>query len=89
MLYKSNDFFFIISIACDCEPDGTTDGGDCDKETDEENDTVAGQCHCKENIDGIRCDKCKNGYWNFTVENPLGCQGKQLFCHNNPTILLF
>lgn len=29
-------------------------------------------------MDGRRCDTCKNGYWNFTENNPLGCQGKQL-----------
>ena len=61
--------------ACDCEPDGTIDGGICDGETDELEETVAGQCHCKENVGGIRCDRCKNGYWNFTLENELGCQG--------------
>ena len=36
---------------------------------------IAGQCHCKTYVDGQRCDRCKNGYWNFTAENPDGCQG--------------
>ena len=36
---------------------------------------VAGQCHCKLYVDGARCDRCKNGYWNFTTENTEGCQG--------------
>ena len=36
---------------------------------------MAGQCHCKENVGGPRCDRCKNGYWNFTLENEKGCQG--------------
>ena len=63
-------------LECDCEPDGTVDEGICDSRTDEEEETVAGMCHCKENIDGPRCDKCINGYWNFTAENELGCQGK-------------
>ena len=44
--------------------------------TDEFEGTSAGQCHCKENVGGVRCDGCKNGYWNFTLENELGCQGK-------------
>ena len=35
---------------------------------------VAGQCHCKTYVGGLRCDGCKAGYWNFTVENPDGCQ---------------
>ena len=64
--------------ACDCEPDGTIDEGICDGYTDPEEETVAGQCHCKENVGGPRCDRCKNGYWNFTLENELGCQGKQI-----------
>ena len=44
--------------------------------TDEFEGTSAGQCHCKENVGGVRCDGCKNGYWNFTLENEMGCQGK-------------
>ena len=44
--------------------------------TDEFEGTSAGQCHCKENVGGVRCDGCKNGYWNFALENELGCQGK-------------
>ena len=36
---------------------------------------VAGKCHCKKFTDGPRCDQCTNGYWNFTAENPDGCQG--------------
>ena len=27
-------------------------------------------CACKDNIDGIKCDKCKDGYYNFPT-----CQG--------------
>ena len=42
---------------------------------DEEEEMVAGQCHCKLYVDGARCDRCKNGYWNFTTENTEGCQG--------------
>ena len=64
-----------ICKPCDCEPDGTTDGGECDRSTDEENGEVAGRCHCKTYTGGKRCDHCKNGYWNFTTENPDGCQG--------------
>lgn len=49
--------------------------------TDEEEDLIAGQCHCKSNVDGARCDRCKNGFWNFTLENPEGCQGTFLNSH--------
>ncbi len=43
--------------------------------TDELEGTVAGQCHCKTFVGGVRCDRCMNGFWNFTLENPDGCQG--------------
>lgn len=59
---------------CDCDPRGALDGGVCDSVTDPVNNLVAGVCHCKENVEGRRCDACKNGYWNFTEANPLGCQ---------------
>ena len=54
--------------------EGTTDDGDCDERTSEVEGTVAGQCHCKTFVSGIRCDHCTPGYWNFTTENPDGCQ---------------
>ncbi|CAG9828598.1 unnamed protein product [Diabrotica balteata] len=59
---------------CDCDPRGALDGGICDSVTDPVNNLIAGFCHCKENVEGRRCDVCKNGFWNFTEENPLGCQ---------------
>jgi laminin beta 1 len=66
---------FMLLTECDCEPDGTIDEGLCDGRTDEEEELVAGQCHCKTWVAAPRCDKCINGYWNFTVDNPDGCQG--------------
>ena len=63
-------------LECDCDPDGTIDEGECDGYTDETEGMIAGQCHCKTHVDGQRCDRCQNGYWNFTAENPDGCQGK-------------
>ena len=67
-----------ICKPCDCEPDGTTNEGLCDQTTDEEEGLVAGKCHCKTFTDGPRCAECKNGYWNFTAENPDGCQGTRI-----------
>ena len=54
--------------------EGTVDDGMCDERTSEMAETVAGQCHCKTFVSGPRCDHCTPGYWNFTVENPDGCQ---------------
>lgn len=59
---------------CDCDPHGSLDGGICDSITSSENSLVAGSCHCKTNVEGRRCDICKNGFWNFTENNPAGCQ---------------
>lgn len=59
---------------CDCDPHGSLDGGICDSLSDNANGIVAGSCHCKKNVEGRRCDVCKNGFWNFTDVNPDGCQ---------------
>ncbi|CAG9760320.1 unnamed protein product [Ceutorhynchus assimilis] len=59
---------------CDCDPHGSLDEGICDSITDPVNNLVAGSCHCKTNVDGRRCDQCKNGFWNFTEQNLDGCQ---------------
>ncbi len=64
----------LFTIECDCEPDGTIDDGICDTKTDEEEGTISGQCHCKTHVGGPRCDRCINGYWNFTRDNVDGCQ---------------
>ena len=50
------------------------DGGNCDSITDIENNSTAGACHCKRNVEGHRCDGCKNGFWNFVDDNPDGCE---------------
>lgn len=55
--------------ACDCDPTGSRDGVMCDP--------LTGQCICKENVDGQRCDRCKYGFFNLRAENPDGCQGKK------------
>lgn len=69
---------------CDCDPQGTTDNGICDDETDVSNNKTAGSCHCKTNVDGPRCDICKDGYWNFDPEDPDGCES--CTCNNLGTI---
>ncbi|KAK9751877.1 Laminin EGF domain [Popillia japonica] len=69
---------------CDCDPYGSLDGGICDSITDNSNNLIAGSCHCKTNVEGRRCDSCKGGFWNFTMENPDGCQ--PCTCHISGTI---
>ncbi|XP_071350563.1 laminin subunit beta-3 [Trachinotus anak] len=52
-------------IRCICSADGTVNGGQCDDST--------GQCQCKVNVEGPRCDRCKRGYYGLSDSNPLGC----------------
>nr|AJO16035.1 laminin beta-wing chain [Bombyx mori]AJO16036.1 laminin beta-wing chain [Bombyx mori] len=74
-----------ICKPCDCDPHGTTDEEVlCEGETDEENNKIAGQCLCKTNVDGTRCDRCKNGFWNFDPNNPYGCEA--CACNNLGTV---
>ncbi|XP_063992157.1 laminin subunit beta-1 isoform X3 [Diachasmimorpha longicaudata] len=65
---------------CDCDPGGSLDDGICDSRTDILSGEESGRCHCKSNVEGRRCDLCKNGFWNFDPNNPDGCQA----CTCNP-----
>nr|XP_060634375.1 laminin subunit beta-4 [Anolis sagrei ordinatus] len=68
-------------IPCDCDPEGTMYNGLCEDHTDPVLGTIAGQCRCKENVEGVRCDKCKPNYYGMSGSDPLGCQS----CNCNPS----
>ncbi|XP_062837768.1 laminin subunit beta-4 isoform X2 [Anolis carolinensis] len=68
-------------IPCDCDPEGTMYNGLCEDHTDPVLGTIAGQCRCKENVEGVRCDKCKPNYYGMSGSDPLGCQS----CDCNPS----
>ncbi|XP_055078728.1 laminin subunit beta-4 [Periophthalmus magnuspinnatus] len=53
-------------IPCDCSPLGSESGGLCDGQT--------GQCLCKPNVEGQRCDRCKPGHFGLRQDDALGCQ---------------
>jgi hypothetical protein len=55
---------FIFIPACNCEDTGSI-GVSCDSE---------GRCQCKDNFDGNRCEKCKEGFYNYPI-----CEGS-IFC---------
>uniref|UniRef100_A0A670K2I7 Laminin subunit beta 2 n=1 Tax=Podarcis muralis TaxID=64176 RepID=A0A670K2I7_PODMU len=61
-------------IPCDCDPVGSLDGGVCDSHTDAMLGMIAGQCRCKENVKGVRCDSCKEAFYGLSRNDPLGCQ---------------
>ncbi|XP_061496332.1 laminin subunit beta-4 isoform X2 [Rhineura floridana] len=70
-----------VCIPCDCDPDGTLYNGLCEDHTDPGLGTLAGRCHCKENVEGVRCDKCKPNFYGLSGSDPLGCQT----CNCNPS----
>uniref|UniRef100_A0A7M4F6Y3 Laminin subunit beta 4 n=1 Tax=Crocodylus porosus TaxID=8502 RepID=A0A7M4F6Y3_CROPO len=67
-------------LPCDCDPEGTLYSGQCESHTDRTLGSLAGRCLCKENVEGVRCDKCKPNYYGLSSSNPLGCQS----CNCNP-----
>ena len=63
-------YFYRLSrnacLPCDCDIRGTIESGaTCDVET--------GQCPCKANTVGRKCDACKSEYYGLSRENPVGC----------------
>jgi len=58
---------------CLCDPDGSMNDGECTSHTDFDNGLVAGACLCKRYVEGDRCDRCLNGYWNMDQDNADGC----------------
>ncbi|XP_040262981.1 laminin subunit beta-2-like [Bufo bufo] len=61
-------------IPCDCDPVGSSDGGVCDSHTNVNLGMIAGQCRCKENVKGERCDSCKENFYGLSRNDPEGCQ---------------
>ncbi|KAM6424929.1 laminin subunit beta-4 [Rhynochetos jubatus] len=61
-------------LPCNCDPEGTLHSGLCESRTDPALGTVAGRCLCKENVEGVRCDKCRANYYGLSGSDPLGCQ---------------
>lgn len=59
--------FFNIS-ECSCDPTGSL-STNCD--------SLGGQCMCKKNVVGRRCDRCAPGTYGF---GPNGCQRNMIYC---------
>ncbi|XP_021347323.1 usherin-like [Mizuhopecten yessoensis] len=55
-----------VCTMCLCDKTGILGfNTDCEKE--------GGQCRCKSNVGGRRCDECKPGFYNLNSSNPFGC----------------
>ncbi|NXH40266.1 LAMB1 protein, partial [Dicaeum eximium] len=63
-----------VCRACNCDPEGSLDGGLCDSADDPARGLIAGQCRCKEHVAGPRCDRCKPGFFDLSADNPQGCR---------------
>ena len=72
--YWKNVVFTSI-LGCTCDKTGTEDGNQCAHKP-------TGQCRCKPTVTGVNCDECRNGYWNFGIDEYIGCKGGSLHCRN-------
>ncbi|ESN99117.1 hypothetical protein HELRODRAFT_107164 [Helobdella robusta] len=65
--------------SCNCDPRGSLYKGECEPKNNFVLDLAAGHCHCKENVEGTRCDTCKQGFAKLSDDHPLGCEACD--CH--------
>ena len=40
---------------------------------------MTGQCPCKEQVEGRRCDTCRAGFWKLDTNSAKGCEGIAIY----------
>ncbi|KHJ40538.1 laminin EGF-like protein [Trichuris suis] len=60
------------AMSCDCNLEGST-SFICER--------YGGQCHCKQNIVGRQCDKCRSGFFGFPECKPCNCSSNRMCDH--------
>ena len=70
---QDDKFMSDIVAACNCDSIGGAGGGECEGKTDPAAGLQAGRCICKKNVGGLRCDRCKPGFFDLT-SLPEGCK---------------
>ncbi|XP_073409429.1 usherin [Dendrobates tinctorius] len=70
--FESDPSAVDVCQPCDCNETGTASKSqNCEE--------LGGQCRCKVNVGGRRCDQCKDGFYNLQESKADGCQP----CHCN------
>lgn len=68
-LYSLSSTFNERAVACSCDIRGSIDpNGQCEP--------YGGQCSCKPNVIGRRCDRCRTGFWGYPNCRPCTCPTK-------------
>ncbi|XP_064609157.1 laminin-like protein epi-1 [Liolophura sinensis] len=78
-------------VRCDCDESGVGKSplgapGDCvmNSESPEVPDMAPGDCYCKGNVQGRRCDECRPGFYDLRKDDPWGC--KDCLCETSGTV---
>jgi len=66
------------SSGCQRAPEDSTQCSDCSNEGTSSCDLQRRTCNCKPNVDGARCDQCREGTFGLSEHNAYGC--RECFC---------